>query len=183
MTTTKNELCDSHKCVAVFSDHNAAEAAVKELGASGFDMSKLSIVGRDFFTDEHVVGFFNTGERVKYWGKLGAFWGGLFGILFAPAFFWIPGVGPILTGGVLGSVVMGMIEGGVFGALATGGLTALGAALFSIGIPKDSVLSYERDLKAGRYLLLVHGEEEETQRAKELLAERADSTYMHAPAA
>ncbi len=181
MTMTKNQLCDSHKCVTVFSDHNAAEAAVKELQTAGFDMSKLSIVGRDYFTDEHVVGFYNTGDRIKYWGKLGAFWGGLFGILFAPAFFWIPGVGPILTGGVVGSLIMGMVEGGAVGAVATGGLTALGAALFSIGIPKDSVVSYERALKAGKYLLLVHGTEQETKKARELLEGQADITSMHDP--
>jgi len=39
-------------------------------------MKKLSIVGRDYHTDEHVVGYYNTGDRMKVWGKTGAFWGG-----------------------------------------------------------------------------------------------------------
>ena len=42
--------------VAVYPSHTAAEAAIKELQQSGFDMKKLSIVGRDYHTDEHVVG-------------------------------------------------------------------------------------------------------------------------------
>ena len=50
-------------------------------------MKKLSIVGRDYHTDEHVVGYYNTGDRMKVWGKAGAFWGGLWGFLFGSAFF------------------------------------------------------------------------------------------------
>ena len=73
----RRELRDCHKCVGVFRDHASAEAAVRQLQREGFDMGKLSIVGRDYHTDEHVVGFYNAGDRVRYWGKLGAFWGGV----------------------------------------------------------------------------------------------------------
>ena len=78
--------------MAIYKSHTEAEAAVKELQQSGFDMKKLSIVGRDYHTDENVVGYYNTGDRMKYWGKLGAFWGGIWGLLFGSAFFLIPGV-------------------------------------------------------------------------------------------
>ena len=57
--------------VAVFESHTKAEDAVRELQKSGFDMKKLSIVGKDYHTDEHVVGYYNTGDRMLYWGKLG----------------------------------------------------------------------------------------------------------------
>ena len=60
--------------VAVFADHNAAEAAVKKLAASGFDMKNLSLVGKGYHTDEKVVGFYTAGDRVKFWGSRGAFW-------------------------------------------------------------------------------------------------------------
>ena len=88
------ELKDNTHCVAVFDRHEDAEKAIRELQRGGFDMKKLSIVGRDYHTEEHAVGFYNAGDRVKYWGKHGAFWGSIFGILFAPAFFWIPGHRP-----------------------------------------------------------------------------------------
>jgi len=178
--TPTSELRAAHKCVGVFPDHRAAERAIKELQKAGFDMTRLSIVGRDFHTDEHVVGFMNVGDRMRYWGKLGAFWGGLMGILLAPAFFWVPGIGPIMTGGFLGSAIMGMIEGGAVGAVATGGLSAVGAGLFSIGIPRDSVLRYERALKADKYLLAVHGTESDAERARELLS-GADEVHVHSP--
>ncbi len=44
--------------------HTTAEAAIKELERSGFDMKKLSIVGLDYHTDEHVVGYCNIGDRM-----------------------------------------------------------------------------------------------------------------------
>jgi len=173
------EMRNCHKCVAIFHEHMTAENAVKELQKAGFDMSKLSIIGRDYHTDEHIVGFYNAGDRVKHWGKFGALWGGFFGILFAPAFFFVPGVGPILTGGLFGSALMGMIEGGVLGALTVGGFSALGAALFGIGIPKDSVIAYERALKSDKYLLIVHGSEEETKRARDLLGNHSEEVALH----
>jgi hypothetical protein len=58
--------------IAVYDNHPAAEAAVRKLHEAGFDMAKLSIVGKDFRVDEQVVGFYNIRERVKYWGGTGA---------------------------------------------------------------------------------------------------------------
>src|SRR5271168_171487 len=142
---TKND-----SVVAIYPSHTAAEAAVKELQQSGFDMKKLSIVGKDYHTDEHVVGYYNTGDRMKYWGKTGAFWGGLWGMLFGSAFFFIPGIGPMLVAGPL----VAWIVGGLEGAAVVGGLSAIGAGLVGIGIPKDSVVRYELALKTDRFLLV-----------------------------
>ena len=92
-------MSEKNLVVSVFNTHPEAEEAIKELQKAGFDMKKLSVVGKDYQTDEHVVGYYNTGDRVKYWGKLGAFWGGLWGFLFGSAFFFIPGIGPLVVGG------------------------------------------------------------------------------------
>jgi hypothetical protein len=40
----------------IYPTHSEAEAAVKALQQSGFDMQKLSIVGKDSHTEEHVIG-------------------------------------------------------------------------------------------------------------------------------
>jgi uncharacterized membrane protein len=157
-------------CVAVFDRHEDAEAAIRELQRGGFDMKKLSIVGRDYHTEEHAVGFYNAGDHVKYWGKRGAFWGMVFGILFAPAFFFIPGIGPILTGGMIGSILMGTVEGAAVGAAIGGSSGALAAALTSVGIPKDSVIRYEADLKANKFLLIANGSAAEVEGARKILA-------------
>jgi hypothetical protein len=81
--------------VAVYASHVEAEAAVKELQRAGIDIRTLSIVGKGSHTDEHLVGYYNTGDRMKYWGKTGAFWGGFWGLLLGSAFFAIPGLGPV----------------------------------------------------------------------------------------
>jgi len=65
--------------VAVYDNHGQAETAVKDLAKAGFDMKTISILGRDYHTEEHVVGYLNAGDRAKFFGKLGAFWGGLAG--------------------------------------------------------------------------------------------------------
>jgi hypothetical protein len=166
-------------CVAVFDRHQDAEAGIRELQRAGFDMKKLSIIGRDYHTEEHAVGFYNAGDRVKYWGKLGAFWGTVFGLLFAPAFFFIPGVGPILTGGLIGSLLMGAVEGAAVGAAVGGGTSALAAALVGIGIPKDSVIRYEADVKANKFLLIASGTPAEVERARAALAERGMQAKVH----
>ena len=127
----------NNSVVAIYKSHAEAETAIKELQQSGFDMKKLSIVGRDYHTDEHVVGYYNTGDRMKHWGKTGAFWGGIWGLLFGSAFLLIPGVGPLVMAGPL----VGWIVGALEGAVVVGGLSALGAGLYGMGIPKDSILA------------------------------------------
>src|ERR1039458_8149113 len=133
----------TNSVVAIFKSHIEADTAVKELQQAGFDMKKLYIIGRDYHTDENVVGYYNAGDRMKYWGKMGAFWGGFWGLLFGSALFVIPGLGPILAAGP----VVAWIVAGLEGAVEVGALGALGAGLFSIGIPKDSIVQYETALK------------------------------------
>ena len=151
--------------VAVFANHDAAEAAVKQLTAGGFAMKNLSLVGKGYHTEEKVVGFYNIGDRVKFWGKRGAFWGGFWGLFLGGLFMSVPVIGHVAVLGYLAAVVFSGIEN----AVVLGGLGALGAALYSIGVPKDSVLQYEADLKADDFLVMAHGTAAEVARAKEIL--------------
>lgn len=174
---------DPNSVVAVYNQHTTAENAIRELQNSGFDMKKLSLVGKDYETENNVVGFYNTGDRMRYWGKLGAFWGGLWGLLFGAAFLVIPGVGPIIAAGSVVTWIVGALEG----AVVVGGLSALGAGLYSLGIPRDSVIRYETSLKTGKFLLIAHGSAEEVQRARNILqasgAEQVESHQAHGEAA
>jgi hypothetical protein len=166
----------TNSVVAIYNSHTEAEEAVKELEKSGFDMKKLSIIGKDYHAEEHVVGYYNTGERVKYWGKLGAFWGGFWGLLFGSAFFFVPGIGPLVVGGPLVSWIIGALEGAVL----VGGLSAVGAALYSIGIPKDSIVKYETSLKSNKFLVVAHGSTEEINQAHDILSvSTATETNIH----
>jgi uncharacterized membrane protein len=162
--------------VAIYKSHTEAEAAIKELQKSGFDLKKLSIVGRDYHTDEQVIGYYNAGDRVKFWGKEGAFWGGIWGMLFGSAFFLVPGIGPIIAAGPLVTWIVGVLEGAVL----MGGLSAIGASLFSLGIPKDSILRYETALKAGKYVLIAHGTIKEASHAREIVEATSAEAFEQA---
>jgi len=156
----------SESVVAVFADHQAAESAVKKLTAAGFEMKNLSVVGKGYHTEEKVVGFYNVGDRVKFWGSRGAFWGGLWGLFFGGLFLTIPVIGHVVVLGYLATVAIAAVEN----AIVVGGLSALGAALYSIGVPKDSVIKYEADVKADGFLVMARGTAEQMARAKAILA-------------
>jgi hypothetical protein len=160
-----NIMTKNSSVLAIYNTHIEADLAIRELQKSGFDMKKLSIVGKDYHTDEAVVGYYNTGDRMMYWGKLGAFWGGFWGLLFGSGVFMIPGMGPILAGGPVVAWIVGALEE----AALVGGLTAFGAGIYSIGVPKDSVLKYETAIKTGKYVLIVHGSAAEIKDAKEII--------------
>ena len=151
--------------IALFADHPAAEAAVKKLTAAGFAMKSLSVVGKGYHTEEKVVGFYNFGDRVKFWGTRGAFWGGLWGLFFGGLFMTIPLVGHVIVLGYLAAMAVSAVES----AVVVGGLSALGAALYGIGVPKDSVIQYEAAVKADGFLVMAHGTAEEIARAKAVL--------------
>ncbi len=166
-------MINNNAILAVYKSHADAEAAIKELQKSGFDLKKLSIVGRDYHTDENVVGYYNAGDRMKSWGKSGAFWGGIWGMLFGSAFFFIPGIGPLAVAGPL----VAWIVGGLEGAVVVGGLSALGAGLFSLGIPNDSILQYETALKSDKFVLIAHGTIDEMAQARGIVSRTSTESF------
>ena len=170
-------MSENNSIVAVFASHQQAEDAIRELQKDGFDMKKLSIVGKDYHTEEHIVGYYTTGHRMMYWGKMGAFWGGFWGLLLGSAFFWVPGIGPLVVAGPLVMWIVGALEE----AAVVAGLSALGAGLYSIGIPKNSVLQYETAVKNGKLLLVANGTPEEVERAEDILHQtQSQATTVHA---
>lgn len=112
------------------------------------------------------MGYYTTGDRMKSWGGIGAFWGGIWGLLIGAGFFLIPGVGPVLVAGPFLAALVGALES----AAVVGGVSALVAGLVSLGIPKDRAIKYEAEIKADKFVLAVHGADEELERAHAILA-------------
>ena len=158
-------MSEENVAVAVFDSHTKAERAVTTLGQSGFPLSQLTVVGRGYHTDEKVIGFYNIGDRIKLWGRNGAFWGGLWGLFAGGLFMTIPLLGPVVVLGHLAAMLIGAAEG----ALVVGGLSALSGALVSVGIPKDSVVRYEEAVKADHFLVMAHGTPDEIKKAQAIL--------------
>lgn len=152
--------------VAVFLHHRDADAAIRKLAAAGLDMTQFSVIGKGYHSEEQVVGFYNTGDRMKFWGRNGAFWGGLWGLLFGGILFTVPLIGHVMVFGHLATMVFGALEG----AAVVGGLSALGAALYSIGIPRDSVILYEEAVKSDGFLVVAQGGAEQMEQARKILA-------------
>jgi hypothetical protein len=149
-----------------FNAHSDAEDAIQLLSRSGFDVKKLSLIGKGYHTEEHPVGFYTAGDRIKSWGGIDSFWGAIWGLLLTPAVFLLPDIGLVAMAGPVVAALVGALEGAVVG----GGVSALGAALMQIGFQRDQVLKFEIALKANRYVLLVHGTAGEVSRAHSVLA-------------
>jgi len=168
-------MSEHNAVVGVYNSHTDAEVAVQELQKSGFDMQKLSIVGKDYHTEEHVIGYYNASDRMQFWGTRGAFWGWLCGLLVGSALFVLPGLGPVIVFGPL----VGVLVGALGGAVVVGGLSALGAGLYSIGIPKDSIVEYETALKSDKFLVMALGTADEVATATRIL-ETTGAAYIAA---
>jgi hypothetical protein len=165
-STVEKPMLQNESVIAVFGEHQEADAAVKKLSKAGIAIENLSVVGRGYHSDEKVIGFYNLGDRIKFWGKRGVFWGGLWGLFLGGVSLTIPVVGPVMIFGYLAAVVVSAVEG----AIMIGGLSALGAALYSVGIPRNSVMQYEQAVKANGFLVIVHGAVAELRRASAILA-------------
>ena len=56
----------------VFNTHSEADEAIRSLSKSGFDVKKLSLIGKGYHSTEHPIGFYTAGDRIKAWGGTGA---------------------------------------------------------------------------------------------------------------
>lgn len=151
--------------VALFDRHPQVEIAVRALQRAGYYMRKISIIGKACENRDGVVGFLSTGYRSRIFGRHGALWSGWMGVLVGSAMMFVPLVGHVVVLGPLASTLLR----GIQGVVAEDGVSPLAVALMTTGISEDSVLRYEAALKAGKFVLVVHGDAEEIERAYRLL--------------
>ncbi|KAA2236603.1 general stress protein [Salinarimonas soli] len=156
---------DDDILIAVFKTHAGAHDAVRTLEAEGFPLARLSIVGRGVHSEEHPVGFVTADSRIESWGKTGALWGSLGGLLVGAALVTVPGVGPVLAAGPIAQVIATALAGGAVG----GGASALGAAFGSLGLSHGHVVRYEAEIKADQYLVIAHMAAEDADIARRVL--------------
>jgi len=161
----KKSMDQADTIIAVFPNHEEADKAVQALAAAGIGVKNISGVGKGYHTEEKVMGFYNMGDRMQMWGSRGALWGGLWGLLFGGVFMVVPVFGQVVVLGYLATAVISALEG----ALVLGSLSALGGAISSIGVPEDSVVRYETDVKADSFLVMAHGTAEEVEKARGVL--------------
>ena len=64
---------------------------------------------------------------------------------------------------------MAWIIGALEGAVVVGGVSVVGAGLYSLGIPKDSIVTYDTSLKADKFLVMAHGTASEAAKARDII--------------
>lgn len=173
---------ENQNCVvAVFGQHSGLEDAVKALKNAGYDTSKLSIIGRDSDGEVNAVGFYHTGGQLKHWGKLSAFWERLWDMRAGEVAVVMPGLYLVI---IAGSSLVNKVERALQGSIKVEGLSAVGAAVYALGISKDSAVKYDASVKAGKFVLIAHGTADEVRKAHGILQNSgAESINMHqAPA-
>jgi hypothetical protein len=156
--------------VALFADHLQTEAGVRALQQGGFDLKKLSIIGKNYHREEHVTGVIDRGDGARYWGRFGALWSRLDGVLGSSALLLFPGVGQV--------VILGPLVSHVAGGLAGADKAALAGTFSLLGLPAPAVQRYERAVRAGRFALIAHGPQHDVQVAYRLL-ESARAVELH----
>ena len=172
-------MADRHLCVAIYANHDQADEAFSRLQAEGSNMDLLSFVGRDYWKD--MVGSRNAGERFLYHGHFGPFWERLWSLLRGWGVFWFFENGPVLVAGPLVRTIIATQEEGNGNHHSSG----FEAALSGIGIPKDSLVEYEKALMSDQILVFIQGTLNEVNHAQDILDETKaiNHTIHHGAAA
>ncbi|KYC43708.1 hypothetical protein WA1_00635 [Scytonema hofmannii PCC 7110] len=163
------------QAVGVFPNRQTSESALNALQNSDFPMQKVSLIVKDASVDKdrqlHEDFSDSIEWRIQKGGARGAITGtalgGLSGLLVGLSMVAIPGVGPVLVGGALGTTLATTLAGGGAGAL----VGEMVGAFRSFGIPKDRAQEYANCVSQGKYVVLVEGNEQEIHRAESILSE------------
>ena len=140
-----------HHAVGVFETRERAEQVINELKAAGFDEDKIGMVHRD--AEGNTV---KEGAAEETYAEEGAVAGAVAGAgalalgSLAVSFGVIPVIGPVLAVGPLAAALISAAGGAAAGGVA--------GALIGWGIPEEDAKFYEEEVKAGRYVVTVHGD-------------------------
>jgi hypothetical protein len=162
--------------VGVYASQARAQQLVEKLIHDNFPMDQISLLSRVGGAGDDMLGvtYHDTGERMKAWGKHGAFWGAVWGLLAsASGMFVLPGLGPLLVAGpiveALGAAIAGAaVAGGSMAGAAA--VSQLASALHRIGIPEAELEQIETAIEAGQYVVILHCAPGESEKHARTLA-------------
>lgn len=135
--------------VGLFQDDSHARQAVEALKDAGFRPDDLGFLARDRDRADTLARETGTeaGSGAATGAVGGGILGGLAGWLVGVGAIAIPGIGPFIAAGALGTALAGAAIGAGVGAVA--------GALVGMGIPKEEAEWYEGEVKGGRTLVTV----------------------------
>jgi hypothetical protein len=150
MTEARDRMKRRHY-VGVFDDRKDADLAAADLRDRGFKDDDIGYAWRDDAGKTHQQGN-KSGEMAASGAGTGVVLGGIIG---AGAALLIPGIGPVVSGGLLASALAGAATGAVTGGVAGG----VSGALVGLGIPEDEAKYYDSQLREGRTLMTVRADD------------------------
>lgn len=156
------------RVVGIFESPERAHAALARLRSSGFDTSKLSVIGKEEPSEAHQLGLAVVGEQRRAWGRRSELWNQVERSPAAMALAWVPFIGHIVAVGPAAAALAGR----QFWAAVNARGTALERMLALCGMSAGEVRAHEAAIRRGQILVLVHGEEKDAARARLLLRMR-----------
>lgn len=133
--------------VGMFRNRTDAEAAIRDLRRAGFAEEQIGVAMQDQPQQEELAEHNSNqvAQGVATGAVSGGILGGLIGLIGSLL---IPGLGPVVVGGLLAATLTGVGLGA-----AAGGLLG---ALVGMGVPETDVRHFEAGLRTGRVLLAVN---------------------------
>ena len=164
--------------VAAFDDGVIASRALHKLLATGFKPDDLSFVGKASCSNERVLGWTDRGHGgVKFWGIRSTLWEYVWALFGGGLFLTTPVMGPTFMMGRIGAFEERSLDAGVI----IGGMTAIGTALLSMGLPRNDAEIFDDLVARDRFLLMVHGSALDVNLASANLASSAPPRLMTFP--
>ena len=153
--------------VGLFEYYQDAERAVNQLSSRGFGKTDISVAARDRVLQERVVGGKDqaVAESAGAGAVGGTAVGGIAGLLVGIGALAIPGIGPVIAAGTLGTALATTAAGAGIGA-AAGGLIG---ALVGLGIPEEDAQFYAEGVKRGGVLVTVQTTDDRASEALNIL--------------
>lgn len=161
--------------VALFDGQQEAERSVRLLLERDFPMDMLSVIAKGEASGDDPLGLYysSVGDRMKGWGSMGAFWGGLWGLLAGAAgLFVIPGIGPVLAAGPVVEAIAAALAGAGLGGGAMAGAAAASeftVAMHRSGVPGEKLEMLQDAIGQGHYLIMLRLDEKESGKWQTLL--------------
>ena len=168
MTHTPEHTTKRSHYVGVFDERNDAELAARDLREKGFKDDQIGYAWRDEKGKTHQEGN-KSAEMAASGAGTGVVLGGIIG---AGAALLIPGIGPVISGGLLASALAGAATGAVAGGVAGG----ISGALMGLGIPEDEAKYYNDQFSEGRTLMTVKADDRYSD-ASDIIRKRRGYDY------
>jgi len=150
-----------HIVLAFYPDYKEAEKDLQKVMKKDFPLDRVSLLGKASPSGDDPLGVYysSVGERMKGWGKQGAFWGGLWGMITGAAgIFLFPGVGPVMAAGPVVEAIIAAAGGASIGGGALAGVAAasqLSVAIHRMGVPEKEIDRIQNLINDGYYMLLL----------------------------